>query len=288
MTILIGIYSKFMKFCSRCGSLLAGRTSRDGYAKIPSEIRDHLDSIYFDFLTLNDSFHSQDEQKTQTTVPQEVVPYFTSSNTPPQVGTTFVDSLTSEMTESVAASRKQNIKHNNLILSSTAVRPKQSSSNFVGEVWGKQKDISHKLETMHAVSQPQEKVTLVKHRKISWGVYPPARKVAERSMIVQETARTPVATSNKALPTKAPANRGNKASRNSKDKSPSLADISKILLRPKGGAVIERKFSDSTETSHTAPAPSNHATSISRVSGDQAGARSKNSATNHSTFQKKV
>ena len=124
--------------------------------KDSSEIRDHLDSIYFDFLTLNDAFHSQDEQKTQTTVPQEVVPYLTSSNTPPQVDTTFVDSLTSDMTESVSASRKQNIKHNNLILSSTAVRPKQSSSSFVREVWGKQKDISHKLETMHAVSQPQD------------------------------------------------------------------------------------------------------------------------------------
>ena len=33
--------------------------------------------------------------------------------------------------------------------------------------------------------------------------------------------------------------------------------------------MIERKFNDSTETSHTAPAPSNHATSISRVSGDK-------------------
>ena len=237
--------------------------------KDSSEIRDHLDSIYFDFLTLNDAFHSQDEQKTQTIVPQEVVPYFTSSNTPPQVGTTFVDSLTSEMTESVAASREQNINHNNTTLSSTAVRPKQSSSNFVGEMWGQQKDISHKLETMHAVSQPQEKVTLAKHRKISWGVYPPARKVAERSLIVQETARTPVATPNKAPPIKAPANRGNKASRNSKDKSPSLADISKILLRPKGRAVIERKLSDSTETSHTGPVPLNHATSMSRVSRDK-------------------
>ena len=159
--------------------------------KDSSEIRDHLDSIYFDFLTLNDAFHSQDEQKTQTTVHQEVVPYLTSSKYPTAGWhATFVDSLTSDMTESVAASRKQNIKHNNLILSSTAVRPKQSSSSFVREVWGKQKDISHKLETMHAVSQPQEKVTLVKHRKISWGVYPPARKMAEPSMTVQETAST--------------------------------------------------------------------------------------------------
>ena len=173
------------------------------------------------------------------------------------------------MTESVAASRKQNIKHNNLILSSIAVSPKQSSSNFVGEVWRQEKDISHKLETIHAVSQPQEKVTLVKHRKISWGVYPPARKVAEPSMTVQEAARTAAAPSNKAPPAKAPANQGNKAFRNSKDKSPSLADISKTLLRPKGGAVIEKKLSDSTETSHTTPAPSNHATSISRVSGDK-------------------
>ena len=91
--------------------------------KDPSEIQDHLDAIYFDFLTLSDAFHSQNDQR--TTVPQEVVPY-----TPTQVGTTFVDPLRSETTESVATSRKQNIKHNNLILSSAAVRPKHSSSNY--------------------------------------------------------------------------------------------------------------------------------------------------------------
>ena len=94
------------------------------------------------------------------------------------------------------------------------------------------------------MSKPQKKVT-PKNRKISWGVYPPARKVTEPSMTVKETTRKPMATamSSKTPPAKPSVN---KASRNLKDKS-TFADISKILLRPKGGTVIERKISENTD-----------------------------------------
>ena len=225
--------------------------------KDPSEIRDHLDSIFFDFLTLNDAFHSQDEQRAHITVPQGAAPYFTTSTTLLQGGTTLGDPFTSETTARITAWRQQNKKQNYLIRSSAAVRAKHSSSNFAGEVRGQQKNISHRLGTTQNVSQSQGNVTLVKHRKISWGVYPPAHKVVDPSMTVQETARTPARTSSKTPFAKASANRAHKASRNSKDKSTTLADISKILLRPKGGAVIENKSSGNTGTSHTA---SNRAT----------------------------
>ena len=79
--------------------------------KDPSEIQDHLDSIYFDFLTLSDAaFHSQDEQRAHTTVPQGAAPYFTTPNTLLQGGKSLGDSFTSETTASITASRQQKHK----------------------------------------------------------------------------------------------------------------------------------------------------------------------------------
>ena len=186
--------------------------------KGPIETQEHLDSLYFDFLTLNDAFNSQ-AQKTQVTVPT----YDTNYNRKQGKTTTRSTSpITAKLMKHPSLDTNEasrtHVDHLTSTVPSSAVASNQN-------ILGRSKDNCTKSDKMRS----KKKSTEAKSRKISWGVYCSGGKASDPVATMSQSNLT---LANRVSTKAALKNQDTKTSIKMPENKASLAEISQILLRP--------------------------------------------------------